>query len=190
MGLLSGPLKRLNQPPSYGCCEADRRLEEKSRVESLDCFGLVAHLHPHSCDDIRAIALRDWKDHLAEEGPSAVWLVIVNAGPLYRASERTTDLVEMEWAWRRSLRLSISVVTCESVEETLVRIVLQIQGPGAAMHLADGRDRSPPPLSACRRRPGADVLHPEVLTRPRTSLLPVQQRKGAFNSELSHNTRP
>jgi ATP-dependent Clp protease ATP-binding subunit ClpA len=83
-----------------------------------------------------AQALREWHDRLAEEGPAAVWVVLSNLDPLRPAAGWLSDLAEMELAWCARVHLAAQVVACESVNESLTRVALSAEGPGAAGYLA------------------------------------------------------
>ncbi len=83
-----------------------------------------------------AEALRDWEDRLAEQGASAVWLLLRNVDPLHRADDLIEQLVEMELSWCRRLHLAAELVAYGESDGALTRAVLEVEGPGAATYLA------------------------------------------------------
>ncbi|MGE0480702.1 MAG: AAA family ATPase [Phycisphaerae bacterium] len=82
-----------------------------------------------------AAAYHDWTRRIAEEGPSAVWLVISNVDPLAPASAWLEELVEMELAWSRRVHLAASVAAYELRDNELARAVLVVEGLGALAYL-------------------------------------------------------
>ncbi|MEO7091979.1 MAG: PCRF domain-containing protein, partial [Polyangiales bacterium] len=83
-----------------------------------------------------ARALQQWDERVAEEGPSAVWVLLRNADPLDDAQEWLQELVAMELAWCTRLHLAAEVVAWGQTEENLARVALEAEGPGAAVYLA------------------------------------------------------
>jgi len=83
-----------------------------------------------------AQALHRWRQWLAQEGAQVVWLVVVNSDAFRAAGEWISDLVEMELAWCRHLNLIARPVAYELHEDELTRVVLEVEGPGAASYLA------------------------------------------------------
>jgi ATP-dependent Clp protease ATP-binding subunit ClpA/protein subunit release factor A len=85
-----------------------------------------------------AHALRQWQDRLLEEGARDVWLSIERTDSLQTESAASwlTELAQMQLAWCQRLHLEASIAACEFVDGELVRILLQVEGPGAAAYLA------------------------------------------------------
>jgi ATP-dependent Clp protease ATP-binding subunit ClpC len=84
-----------------------------------------------------ARALREWEERTAEEGPAAVWIVVENADPLRGgAADWIAELVDMEIGWCRRARLAAAAVAFGQVEDEVVRVVLEAEGPGALALLA------------------------------------------------------
>lgn len=85
-----------------------------------------------------AHALRQWQDRVAEEGARDVWLSIERTDSLQTESVASwlTELAQMELAWCQRMHLEASVVACEYLDGDLSRLVLQVEGPGAAAYLA------------------------------------------------------
>jgi ATP-dependent Clp protease ATP-binding subunit ClpA len=83
-----------------------------------------------------ARALAEWEDRLAEEGPRAVWLVLRDVDPMHGGARWLEELCEMELAWCRRLGLGAELVACAHTDERLSRLVLDVDGPGAASYLA------------------------------------------------------
>ena len=82
-----------------------------------------------------ARALQQWEERSAEEGASAVWLLIRNADPLSNAQEWLEELTSMHLSWCARLHLAAEVVAFGVTEETLSRVVIEAEGPGAAVYL-------------------------------------------------------
>jgi protein subunit release factor A len=85
-----------------------------------------------------AQALRQWQDRVLEEGARDVWVSIERADSLQAESAETwlTELAQMELAWCRRMHLEASIAACEVAEGELSRLVLHVEGPGAAAYLA------------------------------------------------------
>jgi ATP-dependent Clp protease ATP-binding subunit ClpA len=85
-----------------------------------------------------AHALRQWQDRVLEEGARDVWLSIERTDSLQTESVASwlSELAQMELAWCRRLHLDASIAACELIDGELARIVLQVEGPGAAAYLA------------------------------------------------------
>ncbi len=124
---------------------AVERLAERLEDERATTRALGAALEQ------AARAVRDWDRRAAEQGPSAVWLVLRNADPLAPAPEFLEQLVQMELSWCRRLGLVAELVAFGSTEGVLARAVVEVEGPGAVsylsmehgthrLHNSDGRD--------------------------------------------------
>jgi ATP-dependent Clp protease ATP-binding subunit ClpC len=84
-----------------------------------------------------AHALRQWQDRVLEEGARDVWLSIERDSLQTGSAESwLSELAQMELAWCRRMHLEASVVACEFVDGEISRIILQVEGPGAAAYLA------------------------------------------------------
>jgi hypothetical protein len=79
--------------------------------------------------------LRDFTRRTAEEGPSAVWLVIRGVDPLVDASEQIEQIVDMELGWSRRLHLAAETVAFGVGDAGLQRAALEVEGPGAFAYL-------------------------------------------------------
>jgi len=129
-----------------------------------------------------AEALNAWEERVAEEGAGAVWLTISSADPLQSAGSWLRDLAEMELRWCRRLGLDAEVVAFETHEDELIRVVLDVEGPGAAAYLAmeEGIHRRR------RREEGNPRVVMESIDQgpPPTEewprIAPIRRRKGVF----------
>jgi ATP-dependent Clp protease ATP-binding subunit ClpC len=83
-----------------------------------------------------ARALQQWDERVAEEGPSAVWVLLRNADPLDDAEDWLQELVAMQLAWCTRLHLAAEVIAWGQTEDKLARVALEAEGPGAAVYLA------------------------------------------------------
>ena len=83
-----------------------------------------------------ARALAQWEERAAEEGASAVWLQLRTIDPLEDGSAWLCDLAEMEVAWCKRLNLAAEIAALGLTDESLTRIVLEVEGSGAAAYLA------------------------------------------------------
>ncbi len=83
-----------------------------------------------------ARAMSEWEERIAEEGPSAIWLIISNADPSHTASDWLGHLVRMEIAWARRQHLTAEIVAYEATDETTQRVLLSIEGPGTTYYFA------------------------------------------------------
>jgi len=109
------------------------RLEETLRTcgtEPEDDARLAGHV------EAAAEALEQWQRRLADEGASTVWLVLESADPFESAGEWLQFLVEMERAWCRKLGLAARVVAFGMADDEVVRVALEVEGPGAETNLA------------------------------------------------------
>jgi hypothetical protein len=127
-----------------------------------------------------AKALRNWEEHLAEEGPSAVWLVLRDTDPLGSAAEWLGELAGMELSWCRQLGLAAAVVAYGHTDDRLARVVLEVEGPGAARFLA-----MEPGLHRLNRADGDLRVRVDLVPkgpRPDDELGPtsLRQREGRF----------
>ncbi len=79
-----------------------------------------------------ADALDAWDECLEQAGPAAVWLVVSNADPMRDADGWPESVAEMELQWCRRLGLNAELVAAEMGRtETVERLVLEVEGPGA-----------------------------------------------------------
>ncbi len=83
-----------------------------------------------------AQALEQRRERDAEEGPGAVWLVLRNLDPLAPAADWLGELADAELRWCRRLGLAAEIVAYGLAEETLGRIILDVEGPGAFAYLS------------------------------------------------------
>ncbi len=120
-----------------------------------------------------AKALRDWGTRLAEEGGSALWMMISNVDPFEQASTWIQDLARMELAWCRSLHLVVNYSAAELVDDLPTRVVLAAEGPGAAVYLAAEAG-----LHRQYRKKGSDW-------RARIDLIPMSADRGRLWPELA-----
>lgn len=125
-----------------------------------------------------AAALHDWTRRIAEEGPSAVWVVISNVDPLSPASAWLEELVEMERAWARRVHLVSSVAALELRENELARVVLDVEGPGALAYLA---------MEAGIHR---QARHPHDDARALVEIIPRQPHATLADGTVSRIARP
>jgi ATP-dependent Clp protease ATP-binding subunit ClpC len=80
-------------------------------------------------------ALADWDERIAEEGGGAVWLLSRNVDPLVAAGSWLEELAEMHLAWCRHLELAAETVAVGFTDDTLARVVIEVEGPGAAAYM-------------------------------------------------------
>lgn len=128
-----------------------------------------------------ADALREWSDRLSEDGAGGVWLVVSGLDPLRPQGRWVRELASMELAWCRRLHLSADVVAYEAAEEDVVRVVLDIEGPGTATYV--GMERGVHRLT----RPRGGSLRARIDVIPKSAgavsgprLLPVRRKKSPF----------
>jgi ATP-dependent Clp protease ATP-binding subunit ClpA len=144
-------------------------------------------------------ALADWEERAAEEGGGAVWLLLRNADLLEPASTWLEELAAMHLAWCRSLSLAAEVVAvgfdglAAPSPETLARLAIEVEGPGAAAYLEMERG-----VHRLHRERGGDLrVRVDVLARgpqsraadgaPRTSA--VRRRSSALGIEVAYAGR-
>lgn len=104
-----------------------RFLESASRPGALSAG---VRLYEQAAD-----ALRHWDERVAGEGPGSVWLLLESqdGGSGDRFLE---DLVKMEEAWCARCGLTSSVLAYEEADGRPVRVVLDVEGSGAARLLS------------------------------------------------------
>ena len=149
---LSAVLQRMNEPGfwDHGAdrqthLEHHRQLEMRVRRHDRLARPILA-LAEHEDEssprlaarlETAANALAEWENLEAEEAPASVWMVIRSADPIRPAGELIEKLVEMEVSWCRRLQLEVAVVAYEAHGgDSVERVVLDIEGPGAAAYLS------------------------------------------------------
>ncbi|MFG0319938.1 MAG: hypothetical protein ACF8XB_21885, partial [Planctomycetota bacterium JB042] len=80
-------------------------------------------------------SLREWEERSVEEGGNAVWIVVSKVDPARATGDWIANLVEMELAWCRRLDLDAEVVAYACQADELVRVGLEVEGPGAELYL-------------------------------------------------------
>jgi ATP-dependent Clp protease ATP-binding subunit ClpC len=133
-----------------------------------------------------AHALRQWQDRVLEDGARDVWLSIERTDSLQTESIASwlSELAHMELAWCRRLHLEPAVVACELIDGELARILLQVEGPGAAAYLAveEGLHRR-------IRKVGAPLkARVEIIPRreePHTAIARIKERPGPLGLSLT-----
>lgn len=131
-----------------------------------------------------AAALRRWDDGATDAGARAVWLLIERADPTQRTHDWLEELTRIELAWCRRLHLESSIAAFEMSEPGLVRVILQVEGPGAETLLAMERG-----IHRRARPAGTDMkarIHvvPRDIGqgRPRPRVAAVKPRSGPLQS--------
>jgi ATP-dependent Clp protease ATP-binding subunit ClpC len=153
----SGLLEHINAPSFWDNADDARQTLERYRDLDVaiqlgdrcsESLRWLAELHAHAMVKPRRLdelarninraaqSLRRWEDHLAEEGPGALWLLLRDVVPLQSAAEWIEALAKMELAWCHHLHLTAAVVAYGSSDEGLDTVVIEVEGPGAATYLA------------------------------------------------------
>ena len=135
-------------------------------------------------------ALADWDERIAEEGGGAVWLLSRNVDLLAAAGSWLEELAEMHLAWCRHLELAAEVVAVGFSEDKLARVVIEVEGPGAAAYLAMEHG-----VHRLHRERGDLRVRVDVVPRgerkgnghPRTTA--VRRRAGALGVEIAYAGR-
>jgi ATP-dependent Clp protease ATP-binding subunit ClpA len=126
----------------YRRLDVATRAEERVAQPLVALSELVSRSQPIKIDQLaRAVeraarALNDWEDRTNEEGPARCWLLLRNMEALDHADEWLADLTRMLLAWSRRLHLSAEAVAFGFQDEKLARVVLEVEGPGAASYMA------------------------------------------------------
>jgi ATP-dependent Clp protease ATP-binding subunit ClpC len=138
-----------------------------------------------------AAALAQWTRRIAEEGDRAIWLLIERMDPFQPVEAWLSELTQMELAWCRRLDLTAAIIACELADGELSRVILEVEGPGAASYLAceEGVHRRV-------RRIGSDLkARIEVIAKragdqPATqAVVRTKSRRGPFGIALSCSAR-
>ncbi len=176
-----------------------RELDVAIRVEDR-LAGPLLHLGELRSDDApvsleslaRALerasgALKEWEERLAEEGAKAVWLVLSKADVLASADDFVENLVALELAWCRRLRLEATVAAYALADGSPSRVVIEVEGPGAEVCLAMEQG-----LHRLRRPARPDCkARIEVIPRferggaAREAIQAIRRRQGRFSLGLS-----
>jgi MoxR-like ATPase len=82
-----------------------------------------------------ARALADWERRMAEQGPSAAWLVVRNVDPLNPDDEFLRQIVDLELSWCRRLHLGTELVAFGETDGRIVRAAIEVEGPGTLSYL-------------------------------------------------------
>ncbi|MBK8257664.1 MAG: AAA family ATPase [Polyangiaceae bacterium] len=124
----------------------DVRLQQLSRwAEALEALPGVldafrergGQLQPLGRSVERALAaLRAWDEQVLISGSSAVWLLIRNADALQPAAGSIEDMGRMYLAWCAHLSLDAELCAFGQDDGVLSRLVLSVEGLGAAPYLA------------------------------------------------------
>lgn len=106
-------------------------LERLEELEKSD--AATKQLAP--CVEQAARALADWERRSAEQGPSAVWLIVRNVDPLNPDQEFFQQIVDLELSWCRRLHLAADLVAFGETDGRIVRAAIEVEGPGAVSYL-------------------------------------------------------
>jgi protein subunit release factor A len=82
-----------------------------------------------------ARALHGWQARAADESARELWLLISRADPMQSAESWLIELAKMELAWCRRVHLHAAIVAAEAADGEWSRIILHVEGPGAASYL-------------------------------------------------------
>lgn len=130
-------------------------------------------------------ALREWDERSAEEGRNAVWIVVSKVDPSRPTGDWVAKLVEMELAWCRRLDLDAEIVAYATHADELVRVGLEVEGPGAEVYLQMERGLHRQfRASGGALRAAIDVV-PRTLSAPdgQDGVREIRPRKGTFDLE-------
>ena len=135
-----------------------------------------------------ARSLQQWEERTAEEGPSACFVVLRNGDPLESAKDWLVEMVEMERAWCARLHLAAEVVAYGLSEDSLSRVVLEVEGPGAATYL--GMEQGVHRLHRTERgdlRVRVDVVAANASSSEAMAgrVTPVRPRRGLLGVEVT-----
>ena len=141
-----------------------------------------------------AHALRQWQDRVFAEGAADVWLSIERTDPLQPDSVAAwlIELAQMEIAWCRRLHFEASAVAAAYHDGDLTRIVLHVEGPGAAAYLAveEGVHRRVRKTGAPMKATIAIVPRQEDTSPPQPiATTKVKEREGPAGLSLAYAGR-
>ncbi|MBK8913109.1 MAG: AAA family ATPase [Phycisphaerales bacterium] len=146
-------LTRMNEPGFWDRADQRRELLDEFRrldvaiqverrlaraIEHLADLSEAECADPHlaaEADELLARAgdsLSDWERRVADEGPAALWVFVAGTDALRVPSRWIADLAQMELAWARRCGLFAAVVAYGPSDEQIGRVVIQVEGPGAA----------------------------------------------------------
>ena len=136
-----------DQAPDSGRLDRFRSLDVAIRVENRlapAVEDLIAGLSDDSKLSLEQLArvvgrasqaLREWEERAAEDSAQSLWLLISNQDALHKKGRWIEDLVEMERRWCRRLALEAEVVAYSMRDGQVVRVALEVTGPGAEIYL-------------------------------------------------------
>ncbi len=206
----SGLLARMNDPQFWECREGKRETLERYRMLDVSVrletrlsepILRLADIRSEGADpdatalsrmlECAAKSLHEWNERLAEDGISEVWLIISNADPLQQADDFIEHLTLMELAWCRKLELSAAVAAYGIAEGGLVRVALEVEGPGASAYLAmeQGLHRLRVAQKSDAKARIEVIPHSGSPPPKQAGLRSVRQRKGMFGLELACHCR-
>ena len=141
-----------------------------------------------------AEAGRRWEEQLAEAAQSgtasgSAWVIVSTADPLHPASDWLSDLVKLEQQWLSRLHLGTAVVACEISNERLMRVVLDVDGPGVVFYL--GMERGLHRFSPARgpvQKVRVDVIPKQLEAEPRPTSS-VRKRSGPLGLTITCRVR-
>lgn len=174
--------------------ELDVEIQVEDRLDAaFRALEALGNAPTPSAVERAARALAEWDERLAAEGARAVWLLVERVdsiGPARSSSRFLSELVEMELAWCARLRLAASVAAYEVQpgSEDLVRVLLDVEGPGAGPYLAmeEGVHRRQ------EKDEGDTRVRVEILPRPGPAAVevrPVKARQGPLGLKVRCRAR-
>jgi ATP-dependent Clp protease ATP-binding subunit ClpC len=217
-------LDALNAPGFWDAADSRNTLE---RYRSLDVAIEVESRFARTLDDLdrlmqetspwrdlaraariveaAARALHGWQARAADESARELWLLISRADPMQSAESWLIELAKMELAWCRRVHLHAAIVAAEAAEGEWSRIILHVEGPGAASYLAmeEGLHRlvqkSGPDLKArvdlLSRETGAAAEAvaaadaTDAAREPAFRIAPIKTRSGPLDVEMTCSGR-
>lgn len=161
------------------------------RALSNDWPGVVNPDELAHVVDKAGVALHAWLDRDADEGPGRAWLLVRNTDLLHPDEDWLSKLVRMELSWCRRLNLVAEIVAYGLQDDKLVRVVVEVEGRGAAHWLAmeAGTHRYyRGKRSDTRVRVDLVVESPDALLRA-TSITTMKPRDGLFGLKVGCSAR-
>jgi len=108
--------------------DLDRLMQDESPWRNLAAIARIV--------EAAAGALHGWQARAADESARELWLLISRADAMQSAESWLIELAKMELAWCRRVHLHAAVVAAEAADGEWSRIILHVEGPGAASYLA------------------------------------------------------
>lgn len=107
--------------------DLDRLMQDSASWRNLAGIARVV--------EASAQALHGWQARADDESARELWVLISRSDPMQSAESWLLELAQMELAWCRRVHLHASVVAAEVADGEWSRIILHVEGPGAASYL-------------------------------------------------------